>query len=71
MAIKNKRPKKNKSKKEKGNKKFTGKCNHYGKVGHKATNCWEHEANIDKRPKNWKKKEEKEVGASNFEVLLG
>ena len=31
----------------------------------------EHEANNDKSPKNWKKKEEKEVGASNLEVLLG
>ena len=33
--------------------------------------CWELEANKDKRPKNWQKKEEKEVGASNIEVLLG
>ena len=48
-----------------------GKCNHYGKVGHKAAHCWEHEANKDKRPKNWKKKEDKEVGASYVEVLLG
>ena len=34
-------------------------------------NCWEHEVNKDKRPKNWKKKEDMEVGTSNFEVLLG
>ena len=27
--------------------------------------------NKNKRPKNWKKKDNKEVGASNVEVLLG
>ena len=40
-------------------------------MGHKAANCWDHEANKDKRPKNWKKKKDKEIGASNVEVLLG
>ena len=40
-------------------------------MGHEASNCWEHEANKDERPKNWKKKEEKEVEASNIEILLG
>ena len=30
-------PNKNKSEKEKGKKKLTSKCNHFGKVGHKAT----------------------------------
>ena len=63
-------PEKNKSGEEKGNKKFTGKCNHCSKVGHKAANCWELKANKNKRPMNWKKKEEKEVRASNVEVLL-
>ena len=32
--------------------------------------CWEHEVNKDKRPKNWKKKEDMEVGVSNIKVLL-
>ena len=58
-------PKKNKSEEEKRGKKFIGKCNQCGKVGQKATNCWEHDANRDKKPKNWKTKEEKEVGALN------
>ena len=40
-------------------------------MGHNTANCCEHEANKDKRPKNWKEKEDKEVGASNIEVLLG
>ena len=40
-------------------------------MGHKAANCWELKANKDMRPKNWKKKEEKEVGALNIEVLFG
>ena len=40
-------------------------------MGHTAASCWELEDNEDKRPKNGKKKEEKEVGASNIEVLLG
>ena len=40
-------------------------------MGHKAANYWEHEAYKDKRSKNWKKKEYKEVGASNVEILLG
>ena len=43
-----------------------GKCNHCGKMGHKAANCWEFNANKDTRSKNWKKKKEKEVGASNI-----
>ena len=47
------------------------KCNYCGKVRQKAGNCWGHEANKGKRPKNWKKKEDKEEGASNVEVLLG
>ena len=64
-------PKKNQSEEEKGNKKLMGKCNHCGKVEQKATNCWKHETNKDKRPKNWKKKEKKEVGALKIEVLLG
>ena len=59
----NKCPKKNKCEEEKGNKKFTGKCNQCGKVGQKTPNCCEHEAGKDTRPQNWKKKEEKEVGA--------
>ena len=63
--------KKNKSKEEKGNKKFMGKCNHCNKVGYKGVIYWEFKANKDKRPKNWKKKEEKEVGVLNLEVLLG
>ena len=46
------------------------KRNYCIKVGHKAANCWKLEANKDKRLKNWEKKEEKEVGASNIEVLL-
>ena len=46
-------------------------CNKCSKVGYKATSCWEHEANEDKRPQNWKKKKGNEVGASNIEVLLG
>ena len=53
------------------NKKFSGKCNHFDKVDHKSVNHWEHEVNKDKRPKNWKKKENAEVGASNIKVLLG
>ena len=65
-----KSPKNNKSEKEK-EKKFMGKCNHCSKVGHKAVNCWELKAYKDKRPKNWKKKEEKEVEALSIEVLLG
>ena len=52
------------SEEEKGNKKFSGKCNHCNKVGHKAANYWGHETNKDKRHNNWKKKEDKEVGAS-------
>ena len=40
-------------------------------MGHKAKNCWEHEANKDRRPKNWKKKEDKEERASNIEVPYG
>ena len=60
-----------KSEEEKGNKKFLDTCNHCGKAGHKAANGWKHKANKDKRPKNWKKKEDKEVGASNIEVLFG
>ena len=59
-------PKKNKSKEEKGNKKFTGKCNNCSTVGSIAANCWELKANEDKRPKNWRKKEEKEIGALNY-----
>ena len=47
-----------------------GKCNQCSEVGHKAANYWEHEANKDKRPKNGNKKKEKEVGASDIEVLL-
>ena len=35
-----------------------GKCNHCSKVGHKATKCWEHEVNKDKRAKNQKKKKQ-------------
>ena len=62
---------KNKSEEEKGNMIFLSKCIHCGNVGHKATNCWEHGANKDKRLKNWKKKDDKEVGASNIEILLG
>ena len=38
---------------------------------HNAANFWGHEANKDKRRKNWKKKEDKEVRDSNVEVLLG
>ena len=37
-------------------------------MGHKSANCWEHKINEDKRPKNWKKKENSEVGASNIKV---
>ena len=59
-----------KSEEEKGNKKFSGKCNHCVKVGQKAANCWECEANEDKRHKNRKKKEDRKVQASNIEVLF-
>ena len=38
---------------------------------HKAASCWELEAKKDKRQKNWKKKEGKEEGALDKEVLLG
>ena len=67
----NKCPERKRSKEEKGNKKFMGMCNHWGIVGHKAVSCWTLEANKDKRAKNQKEKEEKEVGALNWEVLLG
>ena len=40
-------------------------------MGHKATNCWEHEVNKDNRANNWKKKEEKDERALNVEVLFG
>ena len=40
-------------------------------MGHKSENLWEHEANKDKGPENWKNKEVKEVHTSNVEVLLG
>ena len=40
-------------------------------MGHKVANCWKHEENKDKGPKNWKRKEDKEVGAPNIEVFLG
>ena len=56
-------------KKKKETRNLQASANHCSKVGCKAANCWEHEANKDKRPKSWKKKEEKEVGASNIEVL--
>ena len=42
----------NVSKEEKGNKKFMCKCNHCSKVGHTAANCWELEANKDKKHKS-------------------
>ena len=48
-----------------------GQVNHCSKVEHEAVSRWEHEANNNKRPKNWKKKEEKEVGASNIGIMLG
>ena len=34
-----------------------------------TNHCWEHEANKNKRPKNWEKKEDAEVGASSIKVL--
>ena len=35
-------------------KRFKGMCNFCGKQGHKAVECWEKEENKDKRPRNWK-----------------
>ena len=35
-------------------KKFKGMCHLCGKQGHKRDDCWQNEANADKRPKNWK-----------------
>ena len=34
--------------------KFNGTCNLCGKFGHMKRNCWELEANADKRPRGWK-----------------
>jgi hypothetical protein len=34
--------------------KFKGTCNKCGKQGHKSKDCWENEANADKRPANWR-----------------
>ena len=34
--------------------KFKGTCNKCGKIGHKSKDCWENEANADKRPANWR-----------------
>ena len=33
--------------------KFKGTCNKCGKQGHKGKDCWENEANADKRPSWW------------------
>ena len=33
---------------------FIGKCNKCGMRGHKEKDCWEDEANKDKRPTGWK-----------------
>lgn len=38
-----------------GQGKFKGKCNLCGKFGHIKADCWEDDANADKRPQNYKK----------------
>jgi hypothetical protein len=40
---------------EKG--KFKGKCHNCRKVGHRAADCWDDDANASKSPKNYKKSE--------------
>jgi hypothetical protein len=49
----------NGSKKTKSNGKAEGdkskpKCENCGRIGHSDNDCWDHEKNADKRPKNWK-----------------
>ena len=34
-------------------KQFKGRCQHCGKVGHKAEDCWSLESNKGKRPPSW------------------
>ena len=51
---------------------FKGKCNKCGVRGHKEKDCWENEANKDKRPMGWKSRLNSEVGnaAVDSEELL-
>jgi Arginine methyltransferase-interacting protein, contains RING Zn-finger len=54
--------------------KFTSKCNLCGKVGHKKADCWDLPANANKRPRNYKLKNQEsagEAGAVGVEALLG
>ena len=48
-----------------GKKKFNGTCNTCGKQGHKAEDCWDDERNAHKRPRWYKPKTEKSLGAVN------
>jgi hypothetical protein len=51
---------------------FSGRCNKCGMRGHKEKDCWEDEANTDKRPMGWKSRLNSEVGnaAVDSEELL-
>ena len=63
--------KKNKNNKNGDNYKFKGKCNHCGKHGHKAQDCWENPSNTSKRPDWYKVKGEVTgVGANTQEYQL-
>ena len=49
---------------------FKGTCNHCGKHGHKAVDCWDDPKNADKRPEWMKKKEVAAIGVKSRELQL-
>ncbi|GFH50456.1 hypothetical protein CTEN210_06932 [Chaetoceros tenuissimus] len=49
-----------------GRGRFIGTCDLCGKRGHKKVDCWEDDANADKRPRNWKK----DTAMAGVEIML-